>query len=495
MKILKIFSTPRASINPSERELSFTPFFFFLFSLLSLSLSAQFNDGGTVEKEAENPLTNLHATESSTIDSKSIKNLEHVWKYATEHPVSHAPLVDKGAVYFGDWGGTIYKVDAKKGSLIWKKSIEKPMIDWSWYGFAGTGTLGDGMVFEASVEGNAFALDQSSGELLWQTEFTDDGEAGNLSVLLYNHGMVYIGVSSVEEMLDSPSFEPNLQGKVIALNAKTGEKAWERFLVEPPKNGVPMWTSFALDTDENTLFFTTGNNYTGEEASEMSDSMVAVDAKTGVVKWSYQVTPHDVWTHHQKKGPDYDFSGGAQLFTAKIDGETRKLVGGGQKSGVYTAWDAKTGEKIWESVIGYGGVKGGMHGEASINDTTVFAWSNNNYAHTPPAESPLTVKALDAATGELKWVANESQPASLVTGFLANDVYIVGSVEGTLQAYDASNGKKVWSHKNAAPIISWLIADGNMLYMGGGTPKMFGEWADYGKNENGMFAYGIEQEQ
>ena len=150
----------------------------------------------------------------------------------------------------------IYKVNAKKGTLIWKKNIEKPMTEWSWYGFAGTGTLGDSKIFEASAEGNAFALDQNSRELLWQTEFTDNPEAGNLSVLLYHEGLVYIGVSSVEEMLDSPSFKPNLQGKVIALDAKTGKKVWERFLVEPPRNGVPMWTSFALDTEENTLFNT-----------------------------------------------------------------------------------------------------------------------------------------------------------------------------------------------------------------------------------------------
>ena len=461
--------------------------------LLFLFLPSANSQSTSKGNDGHKMIQNLHATNTSPINSKSIENMDHNWHYATEHPVSHAPLVKNGAVYFGDWGGTIFKVDAEEGSLIWKKNIEKPMTEWTWYGFAGTGSLGDGKVFEASVEGNAFALDQNSGELLWQTEFTTDPEAGNLSVLLYHDGLVYIGVSSVEEMLDSPSFTPNLQGKVIALDAKTGDKVWERFLVEPPQNGVPMWTSFALDTESNTLYFTTGNNYTGEEASKMSDAMVAVDSKTGDVKWFYQVTPHDIWTHHQKKGPDYDFSGGAQLFTAEIDGEMRKLVGAGQKSGVYTVWDAKTGDKVWESVIGYGGVKGGMHSEVSIADGTVYVWSNNNYAHKPPTDTPLTVKALDAATGELKWVANESQPASLVTGYLANDVYIVGSVEGTIQAYNTKDGKKIWSHKNPAPIISWLIVDDDSLFLGGGIPKMFGEWAGSNQKGHGLYAYSLKQ--
>jgi polyvinyl alcohol dehydrogenase (cytochrome) len=90
----------------------------------------------------------------------------------------------------------------------------------------------------------------------------------------------------------------------------------------------------------------------------------------------------------------------------------------------------------------------------------------------------------------LKWVANESQPASLVTGYLANDVYIVGSVEGTIQAYHAKDGKKIWSHKNPAPIISWLIVDDDSLFLGGGVPKMFGEWAEP-EEGHGMYAYSL----
>lgn len=326
-------------------------------------------------------LYNQHITETSPINSKNVSAMNLSWKYPTQHPVSHAPLVEGDAVYFGDWGGTIYKVDANNGKLIWKKAIEKPKTKWPWYGFAGTGTLGDGKLFEASVEGNAFALDQSTGEVLWKTKYTDDPEAGNLSTLLYHDGLVYIGVSSVEESEVIAEmqevFKSDFQGKVVALNADNGQLVWEKVLVEPPHNGVPVWTSFALDPELNTLFFTTGNNYTGK-ASEMSDALVAVDAKTGDIKWVKQLTPHDVWTEVDQKAPDYDFAGGAQLFTASINGQPRKLVGAGQKSGISYVLDAQTGEIVWESTIGYGGVEGGMHGEASIGEGTVLVWSNKH---------------------------------------------------------------------------------------------------------------------
>jgi polyvinyl alcohol dehydrogenase (cytochrome) len=225
----------------------------------------------------------------------------------------------------------------------------------------------------------------------------------------------------------------------------------------------------------------------------MSDAIIAVDAKTGDIKWFKQLTPHDVWTMFNKKGPDYDFAGGAQLFTANFNGQPRKLVGAAQKSGIFYVLDPETGEIVWESAIGYGGVNGGMHGEASIGEGTVFAWSNNNYKNGVPDKAKITVKALDAATGKLKWVKNDAQPAAIVPGYLANDVYFVGSLDGTLRAYSADDGKQLWSTKNPSPIISYLWVKDNTLYLGGGVPEMemFEKWA--GKKEFGMYAYGVKQ--
>ncbi len=341
------------------------------------------------------------------------------------------------------------------------------------------------------MEGTAFALDPSTGKVLWKSGFTDDPEAGSLSKLLYYGGLVYIGVQSVEEPLTAAkeNFKPDFRGKVVALNANTGAKVWERYLVDSPQNGVAVWTSFALDPVLNTLFFTTGNNYTGK-ASGLSDAMLAVDAKTGEIKWHTQLTEHDVWTMKDNEGPDYDFGGGAQLFSPILNDKKSKLVGGAQKSGVYHGFDAQTGKEVWSAVIGYGGVDGGMHGEASIGPNGIFAWSNNKYQHkNPPADFPINVKALDPATGRPKWVVNKAQPAAIIPGFLANDVYFVGSLDGTIKAYSADDGKELWKIKNPAPILSWLWVENNSLYLGGGIPGTLGKWPD--KSENGMYAYSL----
>ncbi len=472
----------------------------FLLLLVSLSACYKFydrighsGDPGTVihvDPLVQKTLYNHHATKESTINSGNVKGMSLNWKYITEAPVSHGPILDETGLYFGDWGGTIYKVDANTGALIWKNKVEEPMTMWAWHGFAGIGTLGGGKLFEASVEGKAFALNPSTGGVLWETDFADDKQAGNLGEVMYHNGLVYIGLQSVEEALTvkNKDYKPHFQGKVMALDANTGKKIWERNLVEAPQNGVSMWTSFALDPELNMLYFTTGNNYTGT-ASAMSDAMVAVDARTGVIRWYNQVTSHDVWTPADPIGPDYDFGGGAQLFVAKVNGKDRKLVGGAQKSGLFYAFDAITGKKVWSTLVGYGGVDGGMHGEASIGEGTIFAWSNNGYNHTQdPSQHPISVKALDAATGNQLWVKDQAQPAAIIPGYLANDVYFVGSLDGTVKAYNADNGEQLLSLKNPSPIISYLRVAGNSLYFGVGIPGIL----KAGQGENAMYAYSVK---
>ncbi|WP_439882133.1 outer membrane protein assembly factor BamB family protein [Pontibacter sp. MBLB2868] len=443
----------------------------------------------TMVSAKDQSLWNQLADTESSINSSNVKAMQLAWKYNTSTPVSHSPLVDETGVYFGDWSGTVYKLNPQNGQVVWKKTIEQPKKMWPWHGLAGTGTLGEDKLFEASVEGTAFAIDKNSGNVLWQTKITDDPEAGSLSTLLYHNGMVYVGLQSVEEALTAKmkDFKPDFQGKVMALNASNGQVAWERVLVEKPHNGCAVWSSFALDPELDMLYFTTGNNYTGE-ATDMSDAIVAVNAKTGEVKWHYQATQHDVWTKASKEGPDYDFAGGPQIFVASVNGQPRKLVGAGQKSGKYLVFDAQTGDKVWETVIGYGGVDGGMHGEASIGKDAVIAWSNNAYSHTmPPDKHKLSLKKLDAATGKHQWVMDKAQPAAIAPGYLVNDVYILGSLDGTIQAYSTTDGKVLASMMNPAPVLARMAVKGNSLYVSSGVAGIFGDWKD--KGENGVYVY------
>jgi polyvinyl alcohol dehydrogenase (cytochrome) len=310
----------------------------------------------------------------------------------------------------------------------------------------------------------------------------------------YHDGLFYIGVSSVEESMTAKikGFEPSFRGRVVALDAKTGKPAWELFLCHAPASGVAVWGSFALDAETKTLFFATGNDY-NEKGTGLSDAIVAADARTGKIRWSRQVTAHDVWTVAKPDGPDYDFGTGPQLFESRQNGRTRKLVGAGQKNGVYHAVDRETGEVVWQSVVGYGQTAGGIMGDASVGDGRIFVWSNNSFNHGKPIDTfRMTVKALNANSGETVWSLPNSQPAGISTaGFLSKDVYFVPSLDGRVRAYHAGDGKLLWTSPEGEPAIgATLNVSGDALFVGRGLPKAFdGDDAAGG----GVFAYSSTQ--
>jgi polyvinyl alcohol dehydrogenase (cytochrome) len=212
--------------------------------------------------------------------------------------------------------------------------------------------------------------------------------------------------------------------------------------------------------------------------------MIAVNAKTGEIVWKDQAYQQDVWVKDRPEGPDWDFSAAPQLFEAN----GRELVGIGSKSGVYFAYDRATGDLVWKTAVGFGAIGGGIRWDGSVGDGRILISSNNRYKDKNPAKFPISVQALDAATGQRVWWHDKPQPAKGTNaGYLANDVYIDGSLTGDIKAYRASDGKVLAHFKAPGAVASSLNVRGDTLFFGGGVPKAFG-----GQPEgNGMFAYAV----
>ncbi len=435
---------------------------------------------------------NRRANPEGLINSNNVSNLKEGWHINTPDMVTGLPLIENNTVYFADWAGNAYAANAKTGKIIWQKQVEKPKSDWPWYGFAGTGALGNGMFFLASVEGKAFALDQKTGDIVWQSSLSDNQYAGNLGKLLFYDGKVYVGLASVQEPLSKkmPDMKFDFRGHVMALNAKTGKQVWDLPLVKAPGNGVAVWGAFAIDPATNSLFFGTGNNYT-VPSTDHSDSIFSVNAQTGKVNWVNQIDSQDIWLPIKSLGGDYDFGAGPQIFNAtNAQGKTMQLIGIGQKSGYYWALDRKTGRIVWHAFVGYAGVAGGMRGEASIADGMILAWSNNNSEDKQPQQHPITVKALDPATGQYIWSVEKAQPAvGWAAGFASEDVYFVGSLDGTVKAYSTKNGQILWQTTAPGPVGAPLIVSGQSLFVGAGVPVANGGVP----GTQGLFTYTIGQ--
>jgi len=419
---------------------------------------------------------NANADSLALASGQAPSSLTVLWKTPTQGAITGKPLVRTGVVYAADWSGTVYAIATGTGTIVWQKTIETVDPKWAYQGFSGTGAMSADLLFEASAEGNLFAIDLKGGAVKWQTRFADKPFAGNTGALLYYDKMVYVPVSSMDEGMDQqPNFTTDFQGSVVAFDALTGKKVWEFKTVTGAGNGAAVWSGFALDPAAGILYFTTGNNYTGA-ATEMSDAIIAVDAKTGEKKWVKQCTSNDVWTMAQpKNGPDYDFGAAPQLVDATIDGKARKLVLAGQKSGVLWALDRMTGDLVWSDSLGTGAVGGGFLAGASVDHAGIYAWANNAFMYAAPDSHLMDVAAFEPGTGKVLWKKAHAQPAGVTTaGFAAGGFYFVGSLDGLIRAYNTKTGDLAWTSEPMGSISTSIVVASGKMYFGTGIPTMFG---------------------
>jgi polyvinyl alcohol dehydrogenase (cytochrome) len=422
---------------------------------------------------AAETLGNRHANASAAITATNVRSLRAAWFLHTLGPVSATPIVWRGSVLVSDWSGRVWRVNALTGQVIWRRRLETPDTTLPWYGLAGTGVVAGNVLVEVGADGRAWGLDVVTGRTRWQARLGADPShpndpnaryVGSLSDLLYGRGLVYVGMSSCEEPLAevNPLFVPTARGSVIALDPATGAVVWRTWLAPAGATGVPVWSSFALDGSTGILYTDTGNNYTSP-ATPWSDAVVALDSATGTPLWETQIVSGDMWP---PLGPDADFGAGPQLFSATIDGTTRRLVGAMQKTGEYWALDRATGAVVWHLQVASG--MDGSRGEASFGLGRLFAWADGRTATGTPT---AMVAAVAPSSGVPLWA--HSWPNALLlsaAGFLSHDVYLVGDYAGYIRAYRASDG--TYLRQAATPghavVCSSLWVAGRYLYVGVG---------------------------
>ncbi|HEY2595365.1 MAG TPA: PQQ-binding-like beta-propeller repeat protein, partial [Chloroflexota bacterium] len=487
------------------------------------------------------------------IDNINIHNAQALaprWTFTTTASVTSSPTSDvsatptvaNGVVYFPDWGGRLYAVDAKSGQVIWSHLIsdyngvpatlsrQSPAIvgnlliigDHPPNGFSGWSAFpGEGA--------HMIAVNAQTGALAWITQVDTHFASQITGSAVVSNGVVYNGVSSDEEVRALDPTYPccTFRGSEVALDAQTGKILWKTLMVPAGWSGGPIWGSTAaVDPSRGSLYVATGNDYSlppAVQACENAggtncdspddhfDSMVALDLKTGAIKWATGTRDFDTWTvacFHQTNAvpncpspssPDADFGGGPNLFTAG----SQQLVGDGTKAGTYWALDPATGKVVWATQVGPGGTFGGMEWGSSVADGRVFVASANS------ADSPITLTvpapgspsqtsggfwaALDSATGKILW--EQADPAGPTFGTIgqtvaANGVVYAGSVDkqGHVYALDGGSGKILWSFATGGSVASGPSLVNSTLFWGSG----YSEFATSGTTGNNkVFAFSV----
>lgn len=445
----------------------------------------------------------------------TVDGLRLAWTVTTKGDVSATPAVVGGAVYFPDWGGTFWKVDAASGRVIWSRAI----ADYTGTSGAVSRTSplvsGNTVYLGTMAGGRLLAIDTTTGDLRWNVQIDTHPRAVLTQSPVIHDGVIYQGVSSDEFI---PALEPSydcctFRGSLVAVDAASGNTLWKSYTLPDQGPGADIFSGASVwggtptvDPESNTVFVGTGQNYAvpqsavdcqkagGTPASclpdwNAKDSIIAMDLTTGKIKWSTGPSRFDAWNlaclpnfppnNCPNPGPDHDTSDGTHLYTIPgPDGQPRRAVGAGQKSGEFWMLDAETGEIIWSASVGPGSTLGGIEWGTATDGKRIFFAENNGDRAAYQLPDGQTIDyasfgALDAATGKILWQVPEPHGGQSVgPATTANGVVYYGSLNNYMYALDAATGRVLWEYRGAGSSNAGPAIVNGSLFWGNGYRRI-----------------------
>ena len=412
------------------------------------------------------------------------------------------PVVVGGIMYVADVN-ECYALDAGTGRQVWhyKRPRTAAMINGA---NRGVGVAGD-RVFMETDDAHIIALNRFTGELLWDTTLEDwRKNYSATSAPLPAGNLIISGVTGGEH---------GGNGFVAAHDQETGKEVWRFWTVPKPgqpgsetwqgkdieHGGAPTWFTGSFDPTLDMVYWPTGNpskEYNGDHRKGdnlYSDSILALDRKTGSLKWYYQFTPHDLW--------DWDATQTSVLIDADWKGQARKLLLHASRNGFFYVFDRRDGALLlarpfvrnltWASGIGPDGrpIKlpdqeptpagtkvcpsqdgatnwfspsfnpaTGLYYVQTFEKCSIYTKSDQadwetgksylgGSQHTASDPVPQRIlKAIDIRTGAIRWELPQHGPGDSWGGTLttASGLVIFGEDGGGLVAADAVNGKPLW---------------------------------------------------
>ena len=428
----------------------------------------------------------------STLNQITAANVDQItrqWVYkitsvgaqrgAAEPVIKCTPLLVGGVLYI-TIPDHVWALDAHTGKEIWH-------YDWVDHGGHLVGQRGVGIwktsVYFLTPDNWLIALDATTGQERWRKNFADARKqyfSTSAPLVVKNHVIVGVGGDAMDMPGFLDSFDPEtgeLQWTWWA-TPRAGDpalKTWPNLAASEHGGGMT-WMPGTYDPELNLLYWPTGNTnpvFAGQGrpgANLWTESIVALDADSGKLKWYYQVSPHD--TH------DFDNTTAPILFDKIIDGKPRKLVAQASRSGFFVTLDRVTGKYLVVKPFVPLDYASGLSpaGEpipipdkdpsvgGSINIVNATNWQAPSYS---PQTGLFYVNAVEGKA--IYYLIDSSEHPSGYGGTGAS----IGRSIHVLKAINSLTGDPVWTHEypnlNNAPVTlgsSILTTAGNLLITG-----------------------------
>jgi alcohol dehydrogenase (cytochrome c) len=247
------------------------------------------------------------------------------------------------------------------------------------------------MIYSGQQDGSIVALNAKTGAPVWTTSVIGAGTYGDATGAESEPFTTYYDVPGTNGiLLSAPNgAESPFRGHVDAFDAKTGKLVWRTWNLPDPTQvpyilswgnpaeaatgGAATWSIPSVDPELGMVYFGTGNPFPETARSPgwslWTDTQMAVDWKTGALKWFFQMTHHD-WI-------DLDVPHPSMVLRVPIDGKMTPVLANGSKGGFFYVLNAKNG----------GAVKGFKITETKTFDPSGKGIAANNAASTQPFPS------------------------------------------------------------------------------------------------------------
>ncbi|MGA2536997.1 MAG: acido-empty-quinoprotein group A [Terracidiphilus sp.] len=362
------------------------------------------------------------------------------------------PLMVNGVIYI-TIPDHVWALNARSGKPLWH-------YDWVDHGGHLVGQRGVAIwkstIYFLTPDNWLIALDANSGRELWRKNYADARKqyfSTSAPLIVKNHVIVGVGGDAMDMPGFLDSFDP-VTGELQWTWWSTPRKGDEALSTWPNEaasehGGGMTWMPATFDAELNLLYLPTGNTnpvFAGQGrpgANLWTESIVALDADTGKLKWYFQVSPHD--TH------DFDNTTTPILFDRVVDGKPRKLLAQAARNGFFVTLDRVTGKRVVvKPYVPLDYVSGlSPEGEpipipdkdptvgGSINIVSAANWPS-------PAYNPKTgLFYVNSVVGKaIYYLTDDTEKPS---GYGGTGVGI-GHAERVLQAIDPLTGDAMWKH-------------------------------------------------
>jgi PQQ-dependent dehydrogenase (methanol/ethanol family) len=418
------------------------------------------------------------------ITTANVSRLKLQWVFPLQYfGLETTPLAADGVLYVTG-PSQVFALDARTGAQLWHYS-RPPSI-----GLIGDARLGTNRgvallrdkIFFVTDNAHLIALDRASGKLLWETPMAPDTTGQHLGgtvAPLIVHDTVVAGVAGGDR---------GIRGFVAAFAPDTGAVVWRTWTIprrgepgsdtwqgsEPVTGGGATWLTGSYDASSDTLYWATGNPFpNSDDADRGGDNLytncvLALNARTGALKWHYQFTPHDV--------RDRDATEPNVLVDTIYRGTRAKLLLHADRNGFFYVLDRTNGKVLlakpclrrvdWASSIGPDGRPvitdpRGCPGDAANWSSTAYSPETRHYYFLaleecvgdkpggyPDQTGQRFLRAVNIDTGDIVWEVPQPGAARAKTwsGVLATAGGLVfyGRPNGGFSAVDERDGKTLW---------------------------------------------------